>query len=66
LCSRWLKRPQPTTAVTEFWDLRNAGAEWVDEEVVIEGELVSSRKPEDAPAFNRGMIDVFTRTRVRA
>jgi protease I len=40
-------------------DLRNAGAEWVDQEVVIDGNLVSSRKPDDIPAFNRAMIDLF-------
>ena len=40
-------------------DLRNAGAEWVDEEVVTDGNLVSSRKPDDIPAFNRGMISLF-------
>ena len=34
-------------------DLRNAGAEWVDHEVVVDGNLVSSRKPDDIPAFNR-------------
>jgi protease I len=33
-------------------DLRNAGAEWVDEEVVVDGNLVTSRKPDDLPAFN--------------
>lgn len=43
-------------------DLRNAGAEWIDAEVVIDGDLVSSRKPDDIPAFNRGMIEVFGRT----
>jgi protease I len=40
-------------------DLRNAGAEWVDEAVVIDGNLVSSRKPDDIPAFNREMIKLF-------
>jgi protease I len=40
-------------------DLRNAGAEWVDEEVVVDGNLVSSRKPDDIPAFNREMIKLF-------
>ena len=40
-------------------DLRNAGAEWVDEEVVVDGKLVSSRKPDDIPAFNREMIRIF-------
>jgi protease I len=42
-------------------DLRNAGAEWVDQEVVIDGNLVTSRKPDDIPAFNRAMIEVFSR-----
>ncbi|MNQ59144.1 General stress protein 18 [compost metagenome] len=37
-------------------DLRNAGAEWVDEEVVIDGALISSRKPDDIPAFSRAFI----------
>jgi protease I len=40
-------------------DLRNAGAEWVDQEVVVDRNLVSSRKPDDIPAFNREMIKLF-------
>ncbi len=40
-------------------DLRNAGANWVDKEVVPDGTLVTSRKPDDIPAFNREMIRVF-------
>jgi protease I len=40
-------------------DLTNAGAEWVDEEVVVDEGLVSSRKPQDIPAFNREMIALF-------
>jgi protease I len=40
-------------------DLQNAGAKWVDEEVVVDGNLVSSRKPDDIPAFNREMIKLF-------
>ncbi len=40
-------------------DLRNAGAEWVDEEVHVDGRLVSSRKPDDIPSFNRKVIEVF-------
>ena len=47
-------------------DLRNAGAEWVDQEAVVDGNLVSSRKPDDIPAFNRAMIDVFSRSRVQS
>jgi protease I len=40
-------------------DLRNAGAEWVDEEVVVDGNLVTSRKPDDLPAFNEAMVELF-------
>jgi protease I len=39
-------------------DLRNAGAEWEDAEVVVDGNLVSSRRPPDLPAFMRAVIDV--------
>jgi protease I len=40
-------------------DLRNAGAEWVDEEVVVDRGLVTSRKPDDLPAFCSKMIEAF-------
>ncbi|MDI1242856.1 MAG: type 1 glutamine amidotransferase [bacterium] len=40
-------------------DLINAGAKWVDEEVVVDNGLVSSRNPDDIPAFNRKMIEEF-------
>jgi len=40
-------------------DLTNAGAHWVDQEVVIDGRLVTSRKPDDIPAFNQKMIELF-------
>lgn len=41
-------------------DIRNAGAEWVDSEAVTDGNLVSARKPDDIPAFNRAMIHLFS------
>jgi protease I len=44
-------------------DLRNAGADWVDEEVVVDRKLVTSRKPEDIPAFNRATIELFAQNR---
>jgi protease I len=47
-------------------DLKNAGAEWVDEQVVVDGNLVSSRKPDDIPAFNREMINLFGKSRGKA
>jgi PfpI family intracellular protease len=42
-------------------DLRNAGAEWLNQEVVVDGNLVSSRIPDDIPAFNVETNDVFAR-----
>ena len=44
-------------------DLNNAGAHWVDREVVVDDGLVSSRKPADIPAFNRKMIEEFGKAR---
>ena len=40
-------------------DLRNAGADWVDAEVIVDKGLVTSRKPDDIPAFNKKMIEEF-------
>lgn len=40
-------------------DVRNAGGNWVDEEVVVDNGLVTSRKPDDIPAFNHKMIEEF-------
>jgi protease I len=44
-------------------DIRNAGGHWVDQEVVTENGLVTSRKPDDIPAFNRKMIEEFAEGR---
>jgi protease I len=46
-------------------DLMNAGARWVDEEVVVDRGIVSSRKPDDLPAFSRKMLEVFGERRGR-
>ena len=46
-------------------DLRNAGANWVDEMVVVHDNLVTSRKPDDIPAFNEKMIQLFAQARQR-
>ena len=49
--------------VTSFFaikdDMVNAGAQWVDEEVVVDGKLITSRKPDDLPAFMKAMIDAL-------
>jgi protease I len=42
-------------------DIRNAGAQWEDREVVVDRNLVTSRGPKDLPAFNREMIRLFAR-----
>jgi deglycase len=40
-------------------DLKNAGAQWVDQEVVVDQGMVTSRNPNDIPAFNQKMIEEF-------
>jgi protease I len=47
-------------------DLKNAGANWVDEQVVADGNLVTSRKPDDLPAFNKEMVKLFAHQEVAA
>ena len=47
-------------------DLKNAGAKWVDLEVVADGPLITSRKPADLPAFNRVMVEAFAGVRTHA
>jgi protease I len=45
-------------------DIRNAGGNWVDEEVVVDDGIVTSRKPDDIPAFNEKIIELFAESRV--
>lgn len=45
-------------------DLVNAGAEWVDEEVVVDGNMVSSRTPDDLPAFGLAIVEAMAGKRV--
>lgn len=40
-------------------DIRNAGGEWVDEKVVLDGNLITSRNPKDLPAFNDAILDAL-------
>ena len=44
-------------------DIRNAGGNWVDQRVVVDSGLVTSRKPDDIPAFNDKMIEEFAEGR---
>ena len=45
-------------------DLKNAGADWVDQETVVDQGLVTSRSPDDIPAFHREVIKLFSEARV--
>jgi protease I len=47
-------------------DIQNAGGSWVDQEVVVDGNLVTSRNPKDIPAFNREIAKLFATARSRA
>jgi protease I len=44
-------------------DIENGGGEWVDQEVAVDDNLVTSRKPDDIPAFNRELLKVFAQAR---
>jgi len=46
-------------------DIANAGGHWVDEEVVVDDNLVTSRKPDDIPAFNREVLKMFAHAHAR-
>jgi protease I len=41
-------------------DLKNAGAHWVDQAVVIDGNLITSRKPDDLPGFTRAIVEAVS------
>src|SRR5580700_10981345 len=47
-------------------DIRNAGGNWVDQDVVEDGNWVTSRQPGDLPAFNRAILSLFSRSLVAA
>ena len=44
-------------------DLKNAGGHWVDQEVVVDNGLITSRNPDDIPAFNQKMIEAIAQSR---
>lgn len=58
-----VKGRQMTSYPSLKTDLLNAGARWVDREVVVDDQLVTSRNPDDLPAFCERMVEVFARGR---
>ena len=56
-----LKDVKITSVANVKTDLVNAGAEWVDEEVVIDSGVISSRTPDDLPAFNAALVEKFAK-----
>ena len=56
--------------LTSFWsiatDVRNAGGEWEDKDVVVDGNLVTSRSPDDLPEFNKELVELFAKAPVGA
>jgi putative intracellular protease/amidase len=59
--TRYACSPRPWPSLKT--DIRNAGADWVDQEVVVDENLVTSRKPDDIPAFKREIISLFGQVR---
>ena len=53
------KRATGTTAIKD--DLENAGAIWVDEPLVVDGNLISSRVPKDLPVFGKALVEALTK-----
>ena len=67
---RWSRPTSSSGRTLTSWpslqtDLRNAGATWVDEEVLVDQGLVTSRKPDDLPAFCAKIVEEFVRGRAR-
>jgi protease I len=55
-CTEALKGRRATSFMAIKHDMINAGAKWVDEECVVDGNLITSRKPDDLPAFCKAVI----------
>ncbi len=59
-CTDALKGRKATSFYAIQYDVRNAGAEWVDQEVCVDGKLITSRKPTDLPAFCKAILEALS------
>ena len=59
-CTDALKGRRATSFVAIKHDMINAGANWVDEECVVDGRLITARKPDDLPAFCRAIVEAVS------
>jgi len=59
-CTDALQGRRATSFLAIKHDLINAGAEWVDEQCVVDGNVITARKPDDLPAFTRAVIDAIS------
>ena len=58
--ARVVRNRKLTSYYTIQDDIVNAGGDWTDQEVVVDGNLITSRNPDDLPAFNKALIDALT------
>jgi protease I len=59
-CTDALKGKRATSFMAIKHDMINAGADWVDEETVVDGKVITARKPDDLPAFCKAIIDALS------
>jgi len=59
-CTDALKGKRATSFMAIRHDMINAGAQWTDEECVVDGKLITARKPDDLPAFTKAIIDALS------
>ncbi len=59
-CTDVLRGKRATSFMAIRHDMANAGANWVDEEVVVDGNVITARKPDDLPAFCRAVIEAIS------
>ena len=59
--SRLVRGKKLTSYHTIQDDIRNAGGDWVDEQVVVDGNLITSRQPDDLPAFNQALLQALSK-----